>query len=117
MAACYSPNPAVEPLGFELPFDVRTGELYPDIWQRWLAFDPVRMVESPQIGLKRLKLIYLDCGKKDQFNLLLGARQLRAKLIQFGIPHIYEEYDSDHFLLRLEQKRKSIPILANAIAE
>jgi hypothetical protein len=25
MAACYSPNPAVEPLGFELPFDIHTG--------------------------------------------------------------------------------------------
>jgi hypothetical protein len=46
---------------------------------------------------------------------LLGARQLHAKLNQFDINHIYEEYDSDHFLLRPEQKRKSIPLLAEAL--
>jgi enterochelin esterase-like enzyme len=116
MAACYSPNPAVEPLGFELPFDIRTGEIRPELWQRWLTFDPVHMVESYLANMRRLKMIYVDCGKRDQFNLLLGARQLHAKLEQFGIDHIYEEYDSDHFLLRREQKRKSIPLLAKALS-
>jgi enterochelin esterase family protein len=117
MAACYSPNPAVEPLGFELPFDIRTGEIRLELWQRWLAFDPVHMVEPYQANLQRLKLLYIDCGKRDQFNLLLGARQLHAKLKRFGINHIYEEYDSDHFLLRREQKRKSIPLLAEALSD
>jgi S-formylglutathione hydrolase FrmB len=116
MAACYSPNPAVEPLGFELPFDIRTGEIRPELWQRWLTFDPVHMVEPYQANLRRLKFLYVDCGKRDQFNLLLGARQLHVKLDQFGIDHIYEEYDSDHFLLRREQKRKSIPLLVEALS-
>jgi S-formylglutathione hydrolase FrmB len=116
MAACYSPNPAVEPLGFELPFDIRTGEIRPELWRRWLTFDPVLMVEPYLANMRRLKMIYVDCGKRDQFNLLLGARQLHAKLEQFGIDHIYEEYDSDHFLLRREQKRKSIPLLAEALS-
>ncbi len=116
MAACYSPNPAVEPLGFELPFDIHTGEILPELWRRWLAFDPVRMVEPYQDNLRRLKFLYVDCGKRDQFNLLLGARQLHAKLEGFRISHVYEEYDSDHFLLRREQKRKSIPLLAQALS-
>ena len=117
MAACYSPNPAVEPLGFELPFDIRTGEIRSELWQRWLTFDPVHMVEPYQDNLRRLKLLYIDCGKRDQFNLLLGARQLHARLKQFDIDHIYEEYDSDHFLLRREQKRKSIPLLVEALSD
>ena len=117
MAACYSPNPSVKPLGFELPFDIHTGELHQEIWQRWLAFDPVHMVEHYQENLKQLKFIYVDCGKRDQFNLLLGARQLHARLEGYGIDHVYEEYDSDHFLLRKEQKRKSIPLLAKALSE
>ncbi len=116
MAACYSPNPAVEPLGFELPFDIRTGEIRPELWHRWLAYDPVRMVEPYQANLRRLKFLYIDCGKKDQFNLLLGARQLHAGLERLGINHIYEEYDSDHFLLRREQKRKSIPLMVEALS-
>lgn len=117
MAACYSPNPDCQPLGFELPFNIRTGEMRPQIWNRWLAHDPVRMVDNREIrnNLKKLKLIYIDCGKKDQFNLLLGARQLHDKLQFHKISHHYEEYDSDHFLLRKEQKRKSIPLLANIL--
>ena len=30
MSACYAPNPDAGPLGFELPFDVRTGKLFPE---------------------------------------------------------------------------------------
>ena len=119
MAACYSPNPDCQPLGFELPFDIRTGEIFPEIWERWLTHDPVQMADDNiiQNNLKKLKLIYIDCGKKDQFNLLLGARQLHEKLKAHKISHHYEEYDSDHFLLRKEQKRKSIPLLAKALGK
>jgi hypothetical protein len=41
MSACYSPNENSE-LGFDLPFDLETGEVRPEVWQRWLAHDPVR---------------------------------------------------------------------------
>lgn len=114
MAACYSPNPD-SPLGFELPFDIRSGALIPEVWERWLRFDPVHMIPHYQENLKKLKLLYVDCGKKDQFNLLLGARQVHDQLEKHGIEHHYEEYVSDHFLLRREQKRKSIPLLVSAL--
>jgi hypothetical protein len=39
-------------LGFELPFDIRTGEIRTEIWQRWLIFDPLRMVEPFQANLR-----------------------------------------------------------------
>ena len=41
MAACYSADPDGT---VRLPFDVDTGELLPDVWARWLEWDPVRMV-------------------------------------------------------------------------
>ena len=41
MSACYSPNPNAE-IGFDLPFDLETGEMRGEIWQKWLAHDPVR---------------------------------------------------------------------------
>ena len=40
MAACYSAN---EDGSIDLPFDPATGMLRDDVWQRWLAWDPVRM--------------------------------------------------------------------------
>lgn len=114
MSACYSPNPEAPP-GFDLPVDPFTGELKPDVWEKWRAFDPVNLVEPLADNLRRLRLIFIDCGKKDQFHLYLGSRQLHRKLEAQGIEHVYEEYDSDHFLLRREQERKSIPMVVLAL--
>lgn len=116
MSACYSPNPEA-PLGFDLPVDSYTGELRPEVWEKWRAFDPVNLAEPLADNLRRLRLLWIDCGKKDQFHLYLGARQLHRKLEGLGIEHVYEEYDSDHFLLRREQERKSIPMVVRALTE
>jgi enterochelin esterase family protein len=116
MSACYSPNPKVKPLGFELPFDPYSGELRPEIWKKWLAFDPVHMVEPYRENLKKLEVCFIDCGKRDQYHLFLGARQLHRRLEASGIPHVYEEYDSNHNLLRREQKKKSIPMIVRALS-
>lgn len=117
MAACYSPNPKIQPLGFELPFDLYSGKLNPEIWSQWRKFDPVHMVEVYEKNLRQLKFAFIDCGKRDQFNLFLGSRQLHQKLNTFGINHHYEEYDSDHGLLRREQKKKSIPLVVQALMD
>lgn len=114
-AACYSPNPTIKPHGFELPFDPYTGKIRQDIWKKWLAFDPVRMVEDYLLNIKKLSCCYIDCGNQDQFNLHLGARQLHNIFTQHHIDHIYDPYDGDHFLLRHHQMTKSIPIIVNAL--
>ncbi len=116
MSACYSPNPDA-PLGFELPFDVRTGRLFPDIWAKWLPHDPVRMVAPCADNLRRLRYRFVDCGIKDQFHLYTGARQLHEELNKHNIDHIYEEYDSDHFLLRRRQELKTIPQMVAALQD
>ena len=115
MSACYAPNPDA-PLGFDLPFDPYSGTMRPEVWAKFLQHDPVQMVERYQNNLRKLTLAYVDCGKKDQFHLFLGARQLHQKLDEFGVKHVFEEYDSDHFLLRREQKRKTIPMLDAALS-
>lgn len=115
MSACYAPNPQAKPLGFELPFDPYSGALRPEVWEKFRANDPVNMVEPLQENLRKLAFRYIDCGTRDQFHLFLGARQLHLKLEEFGIEHVYEEYDSDHFLLRREQKKKSIPMVVKAL--
>ncbi|CAG0941591.1 partial Endo-1,4-beta-xylanase Z, partial [Anaerolineae bacterium] len=61
MSACYSPNPNA-PHGFDLPFDIETGELREDVWVRWLAHDPVQLVDNHLAALRSLRLIYFDAG-------------------------------------------------------
>jgi enterochelin esterase family protein len=97
MAACYSPNPAA-PGGFDLPFDLTTGELRPAIWQRWLEHDPITLLQNDSHvdALRRMKLIYLDCGNRDEHALHYGARIFCQRLAQLAIPYHYEEFDGGH---------------------
>jgi len=96
MAAHYSPNPDSPFLGCDLPFDLETGEINQDIWNRWTTFDPTRMVEKYRDNLRKIKLIYIDCGSKDEFNIHLGSRILHSKLQKMGRPHFYEEFPGGH---------------------
>jgi hypothetical protein len=94
MAACYS---ADEDGTVHLPYDVETGELRPEIWERWLAWDPVRMVEGHADALRSLKAIYIDAGKRDQFFLDLGAEAFRRELEKIGVTDVFFElFDATH---------------------
>lgn len=97
MSACYSPNPD-SPCGFDLPFELYTGELLPQVWQRWLAHDPITMLQEKQYldALRQMKLIYLDCGNHDEYALHLGARIFCERLLAWDIPHIHEEFEGGH---------------------
>jgi enterochelin esterase family protein len=95
MASCYSPNPDSD-VGFDLPFDPRTGELRDAVWVRWLAHDPVVLAAAHADALKRLRLYYLDCGRWDEHHLHLGNRIYSDRLRALGVPHVYEEFDGGH---------------------
>ena len=94
MAACYS---ADEDGTVQLPYDTATGELRLDVWERWLAWDPVRMVSRHADALRSLKAIYIDAGNRDQFFLDLGAEAFRRELEAIGVSDVYFElFDGTH---------------------
>jgi S-formylglutathione hydrolase FrmB len=94
MAACYS---ADEDGTVQVPYDTSTGELRPEVWERWLAWDPVRMTPRHAGALRSLKAIYIDAGKRDQFFLDLGAEAFRGALEQIGVTDLYFElFDATH---------------------
>ncbi|MEM7347954.1 MAG: alpha/beta hydrolase-fold protein [Chloroflexota bacterium] len=97
MAACYSPNPDT-PCGFDLPFEFYTGLPRPDVWQRWLEQDPVTMLqnETHADALRQMKLIYLDCGNRDEYALHFGARIFSQQLKALDIPHTHAEFKGGH---------------------
>jgi S-formylglutathione hydrolase FrmB len=88
MAACYSADADGT---VQLPFEVATGELLPDVWARWLAWDPVRMVEQHADVARALRAIYIDSGKRDQFYLDLGAEAFRRALERVGVTDVFFE--------------------------
>ncbi len=94
MAACYS----AEPDGtVTLPFDTATGQLIPDVWERWLAWDPVRMVPRQADAVRGLRAIYIDAGMHDEYHLDLGAEAFRRELAGVGAPEpFFELFDAKH---------------------
>jgi enterochelin esterase-like enzyme len=97
MSACYSPNPD-SPCGFDLPFEFHTGQLRLEVWQRWLDQDPITMLQQEKHleALRQMKLVYLDCGNRDEYALQYGARIFCQRLTGLNIPHLYQEFDGGH---------------------
>jgi hypothetical protein len=94
MAACYSADEAGRPL---LPYDVTTGELIPEVWERWLGWDPVRMVPRHAEALRSMRAIYIDAGKRDEWYLDLGAEAFRRALEAVGVTDVFFElFDATH---------------------
>lgn len=114
MASCYSPDPSSE-LGFALPFDWQTGEMVSAVWARWLAHDPIRMVPERVERLRKMSLIFLDCGKSDEYMLDVGARIAAKRLREAGLEPIHEEFDAGHMSIPFRYDR-SLPLLSKALA-
>jgi enterochelin esterase family protein len=114
MAACYSPEPGAE-LGIGLPFDLATGLPRPEVFERWLAFDPLRRLASEADALRHMKLVWVDCGNKDEFHLHHGARAFARELSRLGIAHVHEEFADGHMNVPYRYDR-SLPALGRALA-
>jgi len=94
-AAAYSPR-AAEAFAIDLPFDRATGELRDDVFARWLAYDPAERVAGARPALARLRLRFLDCGRRDEFALDIGARIVAQRIRDLGLDVRHEEFDGDH---------------------
>ena len=113
LAAAYAPD-ATAPLGFALPFDEQTGELRPDVWRRFLAWDPAEMIASHADALRRMRLVFLDAGTRDEWALDVGARVMVARMRALGVTVEHEEFDDGHMNTSYRYE-VSLPKLAAAL--
>jgi len=93
MAACYSADPDGT---VRLPFDTATGELIPEVWERWLAWDPVRMIKDRADAARSWKAVYIDAGKRDEWYLDLGSQAFKAECDALGVEAFIELFDGTH---------------------
>jgi S-formylglutathione hydrolase FrmB len=114
MAASYDPDPT-QFLGIRLPVTFDTCEVIEERWANWLRQDPIVAIETQADNLRRLKALYIDCGEKDQFNLLYGARRFARRLNELGIAHRYEEFPDNHTGVDYRMD-ESLPFLARALS-
>jgi hypothetical protein len=96
VSACFS---ARDDGTVEVPFDPVSGVLRPEAWQRWLDWDPVRMVPKYAEALRGLRAIWIDAGTRDDWFLDLGATAFRDALLAAGVPGDvieFELFDATH---------------------
>ena len=96
VSACFSAREDGTP---ELPFDPLTGVLRPQLWQRWLDWDPVRMVAGHAEAVRSLRAVWIDAGTSDEWFLDLGAEAFRAEVARAGLPDErvhFELFDAGH---------------------
>ncbi|HYA67623.1 MAG TPA: alpha/beta hydrolase-fold protein [Acidimicrobiales bacterium] len=94
IAACFSATDEATPV---LPFDATTGVLVDDVWRRWLAWDPVRMVHEHADALRGLTAVWIDGGTSDEWYLDLGAAAFRDALAAIGVGDVhFELFDGRH---------------------
>jgi S-formylglutathione hydrolase FrmB len=96
LAAAFSPRGDG---GVDVPFDPDTAEVVPDVWERWLAWDPVRLTALHAPTLRALRGIWIDAGRSDEYALDLGAVALRRALASAGVPDEnvrFELFDGGH---------------------
>jgi Putative esterase len=92
VSACFSPDGEGAPV---LPFDPETARLNDEAWARWLALDPVRLIEAGD-GFPLQTSVFLSVGSRDEFRLDVGAYALQRLLERRGVPVVLTTADTDH---------------------
>jgi S-formylglutathione hydrolase FrmB len=85
MCAAYSSN---DDGSIEVPFDIETGEIVPEVWQRWLRYDPVLLAREAahRETLRGLRAVWIDSGRGDDYYLDLGAIAFHRAVVAAGTP-------------------------------
>ncbi|MCI5072495.1 alpha/beta hydrolase-fold protein [bacterium] len=96
ICACFIPNKNNPPLYGDLFFDVHSGAIIEEAWQKLLAWDPIRMIDQYQDNIKQWQHVVLDAGKQDEYALHLGHRQMANKLKALNISMTHQEYPGRH---------------------
>jgi len=94
VSACFSAREDGTP---ELPFSPASGRLRDEVWQRWLAWDPVRMVPKYADALRGLRAVWVDGGTRDEWFLDVGGQAFCDALAKVEVTDVhFELFDGTH---------------------
>lgn len=97
------------------PFDLKTAEIIPELWEKWLLQDPLERAESSAEALRSMSCIFLDSGASDEHGLQFAARALAARFGELGATVVHEEYEGGHRGTSYRYE-SSLPTMIHALA-
>jgi S-formylglutathione hydrolase FrmB len=115
-AAAFSPGADGKP---ELPYWPDSGEIVREVFDRWLAWDPVRLAPASTDALVGMRGIWIDAGRNDEYRLDLGAVAFADAVATAGVPDDrvhFELFDGGHRGLS-RRFALSVPFLAQRLAD
>lgn len=92
-AAAWSPNPQKPPFFIDLP--VENGQVQPLVLSRWAANRPLVTLDQYVFNIRKLNGLAFDAGSRDR-GIAASIKELSKVLDNYGIKHVYEEYEGDH---------------------
>lgn len=92
-STAFTPNPEKPPYYCDFPIDYPSGQVIPELWDKWLSYDPVVNYAHRLDNLRQLRGIFLACGRKDEFHMHYGQRILSRRLSRAGVTHVAREDD------------------------
>ena len=97
MSSAWSPNLSNPPYLVDLPFEYPSGDVIPEVREKWLAHDVFTMLDQYHMNFRSLNGVYMDAGAHDQLgvNLMMGA--FAQKLTAYGIQYSAKEFEGGHF--------------------
>jgi enterochelin esterase family protein len=105
LSAAYAPRDFPHRGEFEWLYDNR-GRFRSKVWHRWLANDPLTIVEKNPHAFGVGQSIYLEGASKDEYSANIGAREIFEVLNHEGFHCTFYEppgHHSDHILERLRR--------------
>jgi len=92
-AAAWAPNPNNPPLYLDLP--VHDGQLSPDVINKFVANQPLAMIDQYVTNLRKLQAIGFDAGAQDPV-IAANLKLLDGILANYNIAHQFEIYEGTH---------------------
>lgn len=98
MSCAYEPDPEATPYPCRLPFDWKSGAVDLSAFSRWTRHDPLSLIERDETvqALRRLNLLFLDAGDRDEYGLQLSLRRFVGALERQSVPHEHDEHPGGH---------------------
>ena len=105
LSAAYAPRGFPHRGEFDWLYDAR-GHFRQSVWKRWLANDPLTIVETNPHAFGANQLIYLEGAAQDEFSANIGARKIFEVLEREGFHCAFYEppgHHADHIRERLRR--------------
>lgn len=96
LAAAFSPNLANPPLYVDLPFDLTTGDILPEIRNKWNQHDLFVMLEDHAADLASLRGLAPQVGRNDLTRFVSAKEAFHQALLDAGVPHRYILDNNSH---------------------